>query len=302
MTKWRGLSSVSDERFALLLVLPYLVFALLLVFYPLAYSFWLSLNNANLLLGGKYVFVGIGQYSKALSDPMFYSSLLVTLQYTFETLIMSTLLGLGFALLLNEPMRGRSILRGIVLLPWAVAAWAAGAMFRYVFDAQFGTLNGVLNVLGVLPNYVQWITYNSAVTCLSVATSWNITPLGAFFILAALQTIPENLMKAAKSDGAGVIRRFRYVVLPYIRYALLIAVVVNTLLVATSLDTLFLLTTGGPGTSTSALTFHIFQVAYDQLNLGGAAANSFILVAVISVLTIAYFVMLRGTQGGRGQT
>jgi multiple sugar transport system permease protein len=297
LTRWRGLSSVSDERFAILLILPYLIFALVLVFYPLAYSFWLSLNNANLFLGGNYVFVGFGQYSEALSDPKFYASLLVTLQYTFETLVMSTFLGLGFALLLNEPMRGRSILRAIVLLPWAVAAWAAGAMFRYVLDSQFGTLNGLLNVIGLLPTYAQWITYDSAVSALSVATAWNITPLGAFFILAALQTIPEELMKASKIDGAGVIRRFRYVVLPYIRYAFLITVVVNTLLVATSLDTLFLLTTGGPGRSTTSLTFRIFQIAYDDLNLGGAAATSFILVAVISTLTIAYFVMLRGTEG-----
>ena len=301
MAKWRSLSSVSDERFALLLILPYLIFALVLVFYPLAYSFWLSLNNANPLLGNKYVFVGFQQYTKTLTDPDFYSSLSVTLQYTFEALIISTFFALGLALLLNEPMRGRSVLRAIVLLPWAVAAWAAGAMFRYVLDAEFGTLNGLLNALGFLPTYVQWITYGSAVTALSVATSWNITPLGAFFILAALQTVPEDLMKAAKVDGAGITRRFRYVVLPYIRYALLITIVVNTIMVATSLDTLFLLTTGGPGTSTTSLTFRIFQIAYDELNLGGAAATSFILVAVICILTIAYFMMLSRVSA-RGRT
>ena len=134
---------------------------------------------------------------------------------------------------------------------------------------------------------------------MAVAYSWHIVPLCAFFMLAGLQTIPEQLYMQAKIDGIGPIGRFFKITLPFIKYAILITFVLSTFFAATTADIVILMTGGGPGISSTTLTYYIYEVVFKRFNLGYGAAISWFLIAIVMVLATLYFTFL--TRVGRGR-
>jgi ABC-type sugar transport system permease subunit len=211
----------------------------------------------------------------------------------FEVTILCLLLGLGLALVLNSQFKGRGLLRALVILPWAVSEYSTAVVWRYMSSPSSGGLfNNILYNLGLISNYVSIIDTSTAPHILAIAYSWRLAPLGAFFILAALQVIPEDQYNAAKLDGAGPIRRFRHVTIPYLRYSLMIIAALTTLMAGTATDIVMILTGGGPAGATRTLTYDIYLDTFYRLDLGYGAAVSFALIGLVVILGTTYFALL----------
>jgi multiple sugar transport system permease protein len=282
---------LSDVAYGMILLIPLICFAIAIVAYPVAYSVYMSFQQINLALGGAK-FVGLGNYASALMDPRLQMSFWITVRFIAEVVVMATLLSLGMALLLNERFRGRGIVRIASLLPWSLAGYATAVVWRYVLSDQFGLLNAVLYYLGLIHDYIPFLGYDTALEWVSIAFTWNIAPLGAFFILAGLQVIPQDLYNQAKVDGIGAMRRLRSITFPYIRYSVFIVIVLDTLFAATATDMIIVMTSGGPGVATSTLSFMVYLILFKDLNLGYAAAISWLLILFTLVLAGVYFLLL----------
>jgi len=283
---------VTDAQFAYLLILPLVVFAIAMVIFPVVYSLWLSFNQIDIRLGQKWTFVGLQNFAHLLKDMYIGHAFTVTLQFIFESVFLNLLLGIGLALLMNEVFPGRGIVRAIVLLPWAISEYSTAVTWRFIMAETFGLFNGILLSLGIIDSYMNFLTMETALHWVAIAYAWRLAPLGAFFLLAGLQTVPEELYKAAKIDGVGPVRRFWYISFPHLRYSIFIITVLVTMFTATATDIIIVMTGGGPGISTETVTYLIFKETFKNLNLGYASAVSYVLIAVVMVMAAAYFLLL----------
>jgi multiple sugar transport system permease protein len=281
----------SDRQFAYLLVIPLVAFEFALVLYPMTQSFLISLNTYD-VSGTKPTYVALQNYIDAFRDPYVQRATIVSMQFAITVVAMSVLIGLGVALLLNEEMRGRAIARVMALLPWAIPEFSVGIIFSYIFSNVLGTLNGLLYTLGLIKNYTSFLNPDLAVYIVALAFVWHYSPLASFFFLGAVQTIPADLYKQAKVDGAGMARRFRVVTLRYLRYPLLIVLVLATVEALRAFDIIFVLTYGGPAGSTSTLSYLIYTETFRTLQMGYGATISWYLVLVTFIVTSVYFVLI----------
>ena len=200
---------------------------------------------------------------------------------------------LGIALVLNEEMPLRGLVRGLALLPWAMSQVVTATVFSFLLNPSFGALTGLLAPLGLANAATVWLASDWALFWVALAFVWHIAPLGCFFYLAALQTIPRDLYRAARVDGAGPLSRFRHITLPHLKHTTLIVLVVMTVEAVRQFDLLFSLTRGGPGTSTQILPLLIFRYNFEFSKYGLASAAAFLLTVLSLLLATAYFMLIR---------
>jgi multiple sugar transport system permease protein len=282
---------MSDAQFALVIVLAVSLLNAAIIFVPLGYSLWLSVHESNVILRSMD-FVGFKHYLTALHDPKVLAAAGRSLAFTVIAVVLSFLLSLSFALILNENFPGKGILRALVLLPWAVSQVVTATIFSFMLNPNVGALNALLAPLGIVSPSHVWLTADMALVWVAVAFVWHIAPLGTFFYLAALQTIPEDLYNAARIDRAGPVHRFLHITLPSLRHTTLIVMVVMTVDAVRQFDLVFSLTRGGPGTSSQILPMLVFRYNFEFSQYGFAAATSFILTAMSIILAVGYFMLL----------
>ncbi len=280
-----------DTRTGLALVLPLIILEFVVALYPMGYSFWLSIHNAG-LIGGIQQYVGLANYAKVFTDPFVVDATMVSLRFVAEVVALVFFIGMGLALLLNEPLPGRSFLKVIIIIPWALSEFAMAIAGRFFLDSGYGFLNSILLDLHLEKYGFLFLDQQNSVEWMSIFYAWNFAPIGAFFILSSLQTIPEDLYKAAKMDGASIFSRFRKVTFPYVRYSVLITLVLATIQAAGSVVTAFTLTGGGPGNASEPITLYAFTVFFDEGNYGYGSAISWLTLACIAVATTSYFLLL----------
>lgn len=282
MVRW------TDTKVAILLLTPLIFLQMALSIYPMAYSIWMSLTKID-LYKGTADWVGGANYLAALSDPFLGNAIIVTVRFVIEVTILVILLGIGIALFLNESFKGRSIIRVLVLAPWAISEFAAASIGRYLFSGTYGFLNSLLIRLGIINQPIDFLNTQYTVEFMALLYAWRFTPLVSFFILAALQTIPEDLYKQAKIDGAGSLTRFRYITLPFIRYAAIMGAILALIESARTIDVVWVLTGGGPGSASTTMTYIIYKVFFVSMRLSYGAALSWILMIGLIVAVTAYF-------------
>ncbi len=290
----RGLS---DTQFALALIAPAVAVVVCVLLFPLAFSFWASLNKvrgSNLSMS----FTGLGNYAKAISNDLFAVSLTNTVYFAVVTVCGTVVIGLGMAVILNERFMGRGALRAIVILPWAVSQVVVGVIWGWIYNGSFGFLNSLLKGFGVIDSYKGWLSDPGlAMNLVAIAFVWSSVPFAVIVFLAALQSIPSDLYRAAAVDGANSWKRFVYITLPQLRYALLIVLVVATLDGLLAFTLIYVLTGGGPGTSTTVLSWLGYQVTFSQLDFGQGAAIFYMLVFVLMGAAVVYIKFLHRAGG-----
>lgn len=284
-------AGLSDPQFALVIVGCVLAFNAIMIIMPLIYSAWISLHETNVILR-KEEFVGLAHYDRLLDQSDVLNALIMSFKFTGVSVLLSLIIGLGVALVLNEEFPGRAILRALILLPWAISEVVTATMWIFIVNPTFGGLNGILVPLGIVREAHDWLPEGAAIYWMAVAFTWHIAPLGAFFFLAALQTVPKDLYRAAMIDRAGPIARFFHVTLPHIKYVVLIVLVVVTVEAFRGFDLIFAFTRGGPGTATQIFPLLIFRYTFEFSQYGLAAAASYLLIAVSMVITMVYFILL----------
>jgi ABC-type sugar transport system permease subunit len=280
-----------DTRTALLLVVPLIALEFLVSLFPMVYSFWLSIHKAS-LAGGVSTFVGANNYLEIGSDTTILSTAVVSVRFVAEVTILVFLISLGLALLLNENLRGNSILKIVIILPWALSEYAVALTGRFFLDSNYGFINAILIRLHLVKYGVLFLNANNGVEWISLFYAWNFAPIGAFFILSSLQTVPDELYKAAKIDGASIASRFRLVTVPFIKYSILITVVLATIQAGGAIVIFFALTGGGPGYATTPVTLYDFIIFFRQGDYGYGSAISWLTLLFVATATTTYFYLL----------
>lgn len=274
---------------AYLLNAPALVLILTLTIYPVISAFWVSLHQYNLRRPGVFAFVGFQNYVSLLETVDFWNALWVTLVFTFWSTILVLVIALIVALVLNEPFRGRAIMRALILLPWAMPGVVNALMWQWVFNGQVGILNGMLYSLGIINHYQAWLIEPSTMyPAIIFANVWNTFPFSALIFLAALQSVPAELYDAARVDRATIVDRFRYVTLPWLVHPILIVLILQALGGIRLFDIIYLLTGGGPGNATTTIGYAAYQTAFLDFDFGLGNAYSYIIALITFIIALVY--------------
>jgi ABC-type sugar transport system permease subunit len=290
---WRTLA-VREARLAWLLMMPALTLLAILAVGPLLATIWESLFSHDLRLPwlGR-PFIGLGNYLEAGSDRRFRQALVHTAGFTLVSVTIELLLGLLMAVALDSLLRFRGIARVAVLLPWALPTVVAALLWRLLFEGQTGAGAELLG--WILPGTAStdWLAGSgSAWVPIVLADVWKTTPFVALLLLAGLQGIDRSLDEAARLDGASAWQRFVHVTLPLLTPAIAVAVVFRALDAFRVFDLVFVLTGGGPGTSTEVVSIYAFTSLLQNLRFGYGAALSVIVFLIGFILALAYVRLL----------
>lgn len=275
-------------------VLPALIIIVLFTIYPVIYALRISVYQYILTKPKTHPFIGLKNFTDVITDYYFKSALINTAVYTIAAVVGVILFGILVAHLLNSKLRTVNALKIIILLPWAIPAVVAGLMWKWILNSDFGIFNGILYSLGMIKSYIPFLADPLlAKFSLVMAHVWKEGPLATIFILAGLQLIPNELYEAAKIDGGGGLRLFRFITLPLLRPILLVVLVYETMTAILTFDIVYVLTGGGPGDSTALISWFAYAEIFKFLNLGGGVALSIIIALITLVLIILYMRALR---------
>ncbi|MEN3186311.1 MAG: sugar ABC transporter permease [Atribacterota bacterium] len=288
-------SRKKEIYFAWFLILPSFLFIALVVFYPTAFSFVLSLFQVDLTRRAQGTpFVGLRNYAEVLRSSYFWSSMGRTAYFTVVSIAIEMVLGFLVALLLNQKFWGRGILRSLLLLPWALPITVDAIMWKWIFNANYGALNAFLTQAGIIPGYRPWLTQGwSAMHCVIVADVWKVTPLVALLLLAGLQTIPRELYEAALVDGAGRLTSLFAITVPLLLPTATVVLVLRTLDAFRVFDIVYVMTQGGPANATKVISFLAYQEAFKFLHFSKGAALSFVITMVVALFAYLYTKSMR---------
>lgn len=282
---------------AWLLMLPLLMMMMAVIGWPLIDTVTLSFTDAK-LVGTAGNFVGIDNYVKMLSSSNFQRTLSTTAIFAIVSVTAEMVIGVLAALLLNQDFYGRTILRALMILPWALPTVVNATLWRLIYNPEYGALNAMLTQLGLLDTYRSWLGEpGSALAALIVADCWKNFPLVALIALAALQAVPRDITSASLVDGAGPYSRFRFVILPYIAGPLMVALVLRTIEAFKVFDIIWVMTRGGPANSTRTLSILVYQEAFSFQRAGSGASLALIVTLLVTLLAAAYAMLVRKSAG-----
>jgi multiple sugar transport system permease protein len=229
-----------------------------------------------------------------MSSYYFKNALQITSIYTIQAVVGVIIFGVGVAMLLNSKIRLSNTLKIVILLPWAIPSVVSGLLWKWILNADFGILNGILYATGLIESYIPFLADPAlAKLSLVMAFIWKEGPLAAIFVLAGLQLIPDELYEAAKIDGGGGWKVFRFVTLPMLRPVLLVIAVYETMTAILTFDTIYVMTGGGPGDSTALISWFAYAEIFKALNLGHGIALSIIIALITLVLILFYLRVMR---------
>ncbi|HEU4643183.1 MAG TPA: sugar ABC transporter permease [Gemmatimonadaceae bacterium] len=291
-----------EQRLAWMLVAPALGAVALVAIFPLAWTVWESLHQHDLRMPwlGR-PFVGVRNYAAIAGDARFWSALAHTALFCAVTVTAELVLGLAVALVMHRAARGRGILRAALLVPWAIPTVVAGLLWRFMFDGRASIANALLVESGLARQPVTWLVHAAtAWVPVMLADIWKTTPFVALLLLAGLQGIDPALYDAAAVDGAGWWRRLRLITIPLLRPAILVALIFRTLDAFRVFDLVYVLTGGGPGTSTEPVALYTFDTLLQNLEFGYGAALSVVVFAITFGLALLYMRALGERADGAG--
>ena len=279
-----------DERAAYLLVAPLALVLMAVAVFPILYSFYISLFSLKLTRPGRMPFVGLDNYVAVLSDPQFWHAVERTAFFSVLSVVAVAILALFAALLLNEEFPGRRTLSAVLLVPWAIPYVANALMWKWIYDSNYGALNGLLYQLDFINAYMVWLgDSDKTLTLIANAFVWKEVPLATILLLVGLKTIPADLNSAAKVDGANAMRRFFHITLPSLRSSFGLVVVYETMMAIRHFDLFFILTEGGPGDASHVLAWRIYVETFRNLSFGTGAAMAYVLA--LATLLLAYAII-----------
>ena len=261
-------------------MLPSVVILLAVLAVPLIYSLAVSFFDTNLKSDGLGQFVGFRNYISALSDSYFLGSVKTTVIFTVGVVLIEFLVGLGIALLLNSNVAGKNLYFSIIIVPMMIAPVAVGLIWRLLLHSELGVVNYLLELIGISGR--AWLADSSlALKTVMFIDIWQNVPYMVLVILAGLVSLPGEPYEAAKVDGGSGWQRFRFLTLPMMRPTFMVVILMRAITALKTYDLIYVLTKGGPGVKTEVISYHIYQEAFRNLEIGSASAMSYLLVLVI---------------------
>lgn len=279
---------------------PALFLILVFVIFPLIYSFYLTFQNYDLAIGPEYTeFVGLENYKEMLDDTRFWNSWINTFIIIFPSITIQLLLGLGIALLLNRPIRGRAFLTSLLIIPSMVSPVSAAMAWRMLFGVKYGGINNFLRQFNIVDVYFDWFaTPALAIFSIVMVEVWHNTAFMMIVLLAGLQSIPQELYEAARVDGGSPLKNFWYITLPLLKFTMIVALLIRMIDLTKIFGLIFLLTFGGPGGSTQTIAFSTYLTGFQDFRISYASALSYVIVVGVFLLTLIFQKVSRFSEGG----
>ncbi|MFC9328821.1 carbohydrate ABC transporter permease [Kitasatospora sp. NPDC057015] len=280
-------AAARDRTFGFMLVAPALTLFLVVAVYPLLAGVATSFYDQSLIRPERR-FVGLDNYAAVWPD--FVDRLGTTLVFSALATVFPLAVGLALAVLLNARLRGRALLRGALMLPWLLPGVVVSFLWAWIFNDSYGVLNHLLSGAG-LPEVDVLGRPATAMAAVVVAKTWNSFPWVMVVALAALQSLPREQLEAAALDGATRAQRFRHVSLPHLAGPVALVAMLEFIYNFGSFDLIFVMTGGGPGTSTMTLAVSLYRYAFTEFSLGRAAAMGVLWLVALSAVCAAYFLL-----------
>jgi sorbitol/mannitol transport system permease protein len=272
------------------LILPAVLYTIVVTQIPFLVTIWYSLQSWNLLRPGSKHFVGLENYGKVFTDAGFRNAIVNTITFTASAVIFSLVLGLVLAILLDQKFRSRALVRTLLISPFLIMPVAGALLWKTtMFNPVFGIVNWVLKPFGV--GTLDWASKFPMPTIITVAV-WQWTPFMMIILLSGLQSQSTDILEAARVDGAGNWQIFRRLTMPHLRTYLELCVLLGSIFILQTFDSIFIITQGGPGQATTNLPYFLYLQAFRRFEIGQAAALAIVTtIGTIILATIALRVL-----------
>lgn len=274
----------NETHLAYAILVPAIILLLIFAYHPAVQSFRFSLLKYNLKMPNRISFNGFANYIHIVRDPVFRASVVRVLYFMVTAVTAVILLSLGFAQVLNREFYGRAFLRAAVILPWAIPPVVNGHLWKWIFNGDYGALNGFLYQLGIIEEYQFWL--NDAFTALNMAVFlfvWRFTPFITILFLGVLQSIPPQLYEAAEVDGAGAFRRFRSITLPCLYRIGGVALILTVIASFNVFDGIYALMEFSEPTKTPMI--YNYELTFEKGRFGRGSAMAYMVGLFLFLLT-----------------
>ncbi|ADQ13612.1 carbohydrate ABC transporter permease [Halanaerobium hydrogeniformans] len=277
---------------ALPFILPFMIVYLVFLVFPIIRGFWMSLHRWTIVR--KMHFVGLSNYIEMFQDSSFWSSFGNTMIFVLVSTPTIVLAGLVLALICNQKIRGKLFLKIAFFLPYVLSVAVISSIMVYLFQTNNGFINMFLEDIGVISNGIQWLSQDLLAWFVIVfATLWWTVGFNMILYLAALQDIPESYYEAASVDGATQLEQFLYITLPQLKPITWVIVLLQIIFSYKVFAQIWLITGGGPGTSTRPIIQYIYETSFRQNSLGYGATMSFTIFVILIIISVAQIVIRR---------
>jgi ABC-type sugar transport system permease subunit len=280
-----------------LFVLPGVILGLLTLGFPIVQSFWYSLNRIRMFRFSDLVFVGIENYARLWGDPLFLLSIRATIVFTIGCTLLSVLVGLTVAAVLNSRNIRKSFFArfamAFYLVPFVTTPIVVGVMGRlFIWEPEFGLVNFLLNLVGI--SGTNWLLNRDTAMFVTILTNvWRLAPLAILIFYAAMVTVSDEIVESAEVDGAGWFTIVSRIILPLIRYHIGFVALIIMTSAFREFDTIYSLTGGGPGRATQVLSIEVYNVGVATANMGMANAIAFTMFIIVAILSVIYIRLAR---------
>lgn len=265
---------------------PLIITAIVFILIPVIGTLITSLSRDVTFLPSK--FIGLQNYDRILGDGHFWQSVRFTLLFVIASVTLELIFGMIFALILNESLPGRGLLRVAILIPWAIPIAISGRIWQLIYNYEYGVFNYIVQFLGISNGPVSWLGSSfGAFASVVIADVWKTTPFMAIILLAGLSTIPRDLYKQAMIDGTNFIQRFFNITLPILRPVIVVALLFRTVDAIRIFDLVYVLTGGGPGGNTTSLSLYAYNY-YVTGDFGYGSAVSVVVFIFAALLSVVY--------------
>lgn len=276
-------------------LLPAMVVLTVIFLFPVGFAVVVSFFRFNLTEPNYgFRFAGLDNFFYIAQDPLLLKSVGWTFQFAIAAVVFELILGMIFALLLNSSALGRArgVLRALFLVPIIMSPVLTAHMGKLLFDATYGPVNHLITLLGF--ERVQWgADAASARWMILLSDIWLCTPFAMLILLAGLQNIPDEVLESASIDGANEWNKFIHIIIPYLKFPIMVIAVIRTMDALRIFDQIFVLTNGGPGSATTTIMFYDYRFAFSYFQMGRASAISFAFLIVIFAISYLYTRLLR---------
>lgn len=291
------LAEVVRHRGDYLYVAPALLVLLTVIGYPIAYTVYLSLFETPPRSANWY-FNGLNNYVDVLKDAEFWSVTLNTFYWATASTVLALTLGFAAAIIVHRNFVGRGVARALLLIPWVISAVAAAYVWRWLYHSDYGLFSAVLMEMGLIQSPIIFLDSTTYVMpSLIVTNVWKEFPFAMVMLLAGLQTVPAQLLNAARMDGANSVQRFLHVTVPHLRSVILITSILLFVSNMNSFALIWLMTGGGPARASQIWIVRVYQIAFHSMQYGPASAYAVILFGILAAMGYYYVRIL--TSGDR---
>lgn len=279
---------LSDSNVGMILVLPGLAAFVTIILYPFIDAVLMSFTNRSLMFPD-YDWVQLENYRKVFKDPYFPKTLLTTGIFVLGSTVLPYILGMLWAIVLNQGFRGSEFLRGVTLVNWIIPGTAIGFLWSWIFNGQYGILNNILKTLGILETGIPWLGQtNTALLCVIIARTWQMLPWYMAFLLGGLQSVSLEQVEAAHIDGANNLQTFFRVILPGMKHTAVLVFVLGLIGNLQHFDLPWTMAQGGPARATTTLSIEVYTTAFKNWNMGKAATVGAVWAVLLAAFSTVY--------------